>query len=261
MKSNVINLAFRGCTAALATLAMTAMVSTANAQTVTPFGHGAHSIEINTAWQSYNTGYALPSGTSQATNAYNFIFTTSTLNQDTATSSYGPLTLQHSGFTGAGSNGFIALDTDFPTAGSDYIQTTVSGLSAGTPVTINFAWALDEQSGYTGAFNTTFTVSLGTDNQSVTLPEYVSATAGATVYTNQTLTFTPTSDTEILKFAASSVGVGSTGNLPSFLLLAPGVTAQTTSTPTVPEPGSLALLSTGLLGLGGFVRSRFGKKS
>jgi hypothetical protein len=112
---------------------------------------------------------------------------------------------------------------------------------------VSFYFAGAQQSGNTGPTTDQFLVSLG--SQTLSTPVLNDPSHGFTGWQLENLTFTPTSTSEVLSFLA----VGTPSGVPPFALL-DGVTVS-----AVPEPASLALLSTGLIGLGGYVRSRFKK--
>ncbi len=95
-----------------------------------------------------------------------------------------------------------------------------------------------------------FAVSLG--NQTLDTQVLTDPSHGFTGWTYESLTFTPTSSSEVLSFLA----IGTPSGEPPFSLL-DGVSV--TSTSPVPEPGTLTLMATGLAGIGGMVRRRFRK--
>jgi hypothetical protein len=172
-----------------------------------------------------------------ASGSYNYVFTSGTA---TALGSYGNFTLSDGSAIGnspAGGN-FIAADGDF---GSGAISQTVSGLTVGVKTSLTFYWGAAQQSGFTGATSEYWQVSLGSTTQdTVTYNLPQGAFSG---WMLATMTFIPTSTSEVLSFLA--VGTGS----PPMLLL-DGVTLAT------PEPSTWVMLVTGLIGLGFVVRRR-----
>jgi len=177
--------------------------------------------------------------------AYNYVFTSGTA---TALGQYGTLSLGDGSAIAnspAGGN-FIANDGDFD---SGTLSQTISGLVVGAPTTVSFWWGAGIQNGYSLPNTEYWTVSLcptggcvGTDTQKT--PSYTLTTVDFSGWMQATMSFTPTSTSEVLSFLA--VGTGS----PPFLLL-DGVSMN-----TIPEPASWAITLAGLVGLGMLSRRR-----
>jgi len=105
---------------------------------------------------------------------------------------------------------------------------------------------------FTAATTEQFQVSLG--GQTLDTPVLNNVSMGFTGWQQESLTFTPTSATEVLSFLA----VGTPSNTPPMSLLA-DVTASNTVVATTPEPGSFMLLGTGIAGISGLVKARLRK--
>ncbi|MFZ1133690.1 MAG: PEP-CTERM sorting domain-containing protein [Candidatus Korobacteraceae bacterium] len=195
--------------------------------------------------------------TGWTSSGYNFIFAPGAADTVGATGQFGNLQLwgpnngSNNGLPATSPDGgnFVAADGAFEVAP---IQQTINGLTAGNSYTVNFWWAGAQQSGFTGATTEQWQVSLGSQTQSTVVLDNVSH--GFTGWMSQSFTYTASSSSEVLSFLA----VGTPTGVPPFVLL-DGVTLNANS--TVPEPGTLALLGSGLLGAAGFVRRyRFKKR-
>ena len=182
--------------------------------------------------------------------AYNIVYVPGST---AANTSYGTGNVTLQGNPAAGTTGnFVALDSDFPVNGEAPISQTLS-LISGDTYALTFSYGVDEQVGYNGTpFDSKLNVGIGGATTVVDVP---SSLVLGTWHTD-TIDFTASSASELLSFLAN----GGPAGIPSFVILDNVVVTNTTPTPpTVPEPGSLILLSTGLLGLGSAVRSRFKK--
>jgi hypothetical protein len=197
------------------------------------------------SWSYNSTNYT---GTltdwSVPSSSYNYVFTSGTA---TAFGQYNTLTLADGSAIGnspAGGN-FIGADGDY---GTGAITQTISGLKVGAPATVSFWWGAAQQSGASGSTTQYWQVSLCptggcTAGETADTATVNLANASFSGWMQATMTFIPTSTSEVLSFLA--VGTGS----PPFVLL-DGVSV------TNPEPASLAIMLTGLLGLGGMSRLR-----
>ncbi len=187
---------------------------------------------------------------------YNFIFAPGAADTTGATGQFGNLQLwgpgngSNNGLPATSPTGgnFAAADGAFDVAP---IQQTINGLTANNSYTVNFWWAGAQQSGFTGATTEQWQVSLGSQTQSTVVLN--NASHGFTGWQSQSFTYTATSSSELLSFLA----VGTPTGVPPFVLL-DGVSLNANS--SVPEPGTLALMGSGLLGVVGFVRRYQGKK-
>jgi hypothetical protein len=227
--------------AAFTTLALAAMVATAHATPIVDNGSFSGPSTSGELSNGSYSGVTLP-GWTNANGSYNFVFTSGSAAAPNefgnTVSFYGPPTSSPDG------GNFAALSSDF---NQGTISQTISGLTAGKTYVVTFDFAGAQQQGYSGASTDYLAVSLGGQTDDTATLSNVSN--GFTGWNSETLEFTATNTSETLSFLA----VGTPTGVPSFALLDGVAISQT------PEPGSLVLLSTGLIGLSGFVRSRFKK--
>lgn len=150
---------------------------------------------------------------------------------------------------------FLALDSVYQTAAINININTIFGDS----YTVTFDWAGTQQAGYTGASTDFLTVALGSSPAQVTTPISV-AQQGFTGWNTVSYTFTAgTTGVETLSFLAGGTPTG-VNQEPAMTLLDNISVSQTTLTPT-PEPSTLTLMASGLLGLYGFGRWRMKKSA
>lgn len=203
----------------------------------------------------FGTGYAtLPGWT---TSGYNFVFTPGSGDTTGSQGQYGNVSLWGPANGGAMSNylpaasplggNYVAADGAFQV---DAIRQTINNLIVGQQYSLGFYFAGAQQYGFTGPTTEQWIVSLGSETYAT--PILQNANHGFTGWQYQNMTFTATSVSETLSFLA----VGTPSGEPPFSLL-DGVNIAPVS--PVPEPGTFALLFTGLAGVGGVVRNRFKK--
>ena len=231
--------------------AFLALSSIAVAAHATPVVQNGDFTQTNTTVSSeFGSRYSSVTLNNFTTAGYNFVFIGS---QRTANSEFGKnnVTLPSSITNAPGGGNILALDAESGYAGA--VTQSISGLVVGQTTDISFYYAGTEQVGYTGPTYTQLSVSLGGETKLA--PQINLPTAGGfSGWTLQTLSFTPTATTETLSFLTK----GGPNGAPPFTLIS-NVSASV-PTATTPEPSSLALLSTGLFGVAGFMRSRFKNK-
>lgn len=182
---------------------------------------------------------------------YNFVFlpTSTSANSAYGTANltlYSSTTTPSNSFDNASPTGgnFIGADADF---GTEPITQTINGLTAGTTYAVSFAWAGAQQSGYTGATTEQWEVNLGSNAATTQDTQIVdNVSTGFTGWMYQTFDFVATGPSEVLSFLATGTPAG----VPPFALLA------NVSMTKAPEPGSLAIMVTGLAGLIATARRR-----
>jgi hypothetical protein len=190
------------------------------------------------------TGWSVPA----PNGSYDFLFPSGSADTTGVTGEYGALSIwgpnngSANGLPASSPDGgnFVALDGDFQVGA---LSQTITGLTAGDVYAVSFWWAASQQSGFTGPTIQSLDVSLG--SETIDTSSYNLPSEGFSGWMYQTDVFTADSSSDVLSFLA----VGNV-QLPPFILL-DGVSM----TPT-PEPGTLPLLFTGLMGGLGVLRSR-----
>jgi hypothetical protein len=253
MNSGLFSTLLRGRSLVLTALALTAIATAAHADTVNIVNGGFEQTKTQTSSQ-FGAAYSSQQVTGWSNTGYNFVYLPGTADTTGAVGSggnvalWGPGNGSNNGLTASPNGGnFLALDGAYE---QGPVSQTLTGLKVGDVVTISFDFAGAQQSGFTGPTTEQLEVSLGGQNDFTQVLQDTSH--GFTGWNTENLTFTATSSSEVLSFLA----IGTPSGVPPMSLL-DGVSASQQS--PVPEPGSLALLSTGLIGLSGFVRSRFKK--
>jgi Protein of unknown function (DUF642)/PEP-CTERM motif len=239
----------RGCSAAFAALAIAAIAVPAHADTVNVINPGFEMTTAGTGQLGFNTEVT---GWTTAPVSFNIVYTPGTADTTGATSQFGT-NIQLWGPGNGSANGlgpspnggnYVAMDGGF---NPGTISQTLNGLIVGDSVTVSFDYAGAQQSTRTGPTTEQLVVGLGGQTQST--PILMNASEGFTGWQTDSFTFTATSTSEVLSFLA----VGTPAGVPPFTLL-DGISVTQT-----PEPQSLVLFATGLIGVSGLVRRRFQK--
>ncbi len=257
MKSNFAATVARGSVSALMALAMTAMVSTsAHASTIFTSNLSVGTLPTgDTTNHSYQLNHDGGTVTGLSTTGYNFVFA------GVGDTAVGGVALDSAVVADSrdtqDDGAFLALDGDYESSAVDINISTIAGHS----YTVTYDWAGAQQTGYQYATTDTLEVALGgISAPNATLPGNVPQQGfedciGGWCQVSDTFT-AATTGTEVLSFLDVGTTVGHDGQEPAFALL-DNISVSTPS--ATPEPSSLMLLSTGLMGLGGFVRSRIKK--
>ncbi len=185
--------------------------------------------------------------TAWTTDGYNFVFTPGSADTTGAVGEYGGIRLW--GPNNGSANGlpatsptggnYLALDGAYAVGA---VSQMIHGLEPGHQATVSFYYAGAQQYGYTGATTEQFEVSLGAETQFT--PVLDDASHGFTGWTKETLSFVPTSTSEVLSFLA----IGTPNGVPPFSLL-DGV-----SVASAPEPATLGLMLVSFAGFGAWYR-------
>jgi hypothetical protein len=235
---------------AFTVLALAAIATSASATAIT-IVNGSFSQTLTATSSQFGTAMPAQQVTGWTTTGYNFVYLPGTADTTGALSKFGGNPVKMWGPGDGSNNGlgaspdggnYLALDGAYQVAA---VTQTINNLIVGRTVTVTFYYAAAQQYTYTGATTEKLTVSLG--NESYTTPTLTTVSKGFSGWQQDSITFTPTATTETLSFLA----VGTPSGVPPFALL-DGVSISQS-----PEPSSLALFATGLVGAGGFLRKRF----
>jgi hypothetical protein len=148
-------------------------------------------------------------------------------------------------YPGASPDGgnYVAIDAD--TTYSTPLTQTVTGFVIGQKYNVTFYQAAAQQTGFTGAYNVQWQVSLGGTTQNSTVMALPSH--GDVGWGSQLLTFTASAASMVLSFAPTDNAPS--GGPPFALLDGVNITA-------VPEPGAFLLMGTGMVAIPLALRAR-----
>jgi hypothetical protein len=224
-------------------------------------GSGSTPGVTSTAWANTDCAGAACGGNASGSLGYNFAYTSIATAKSGATGSAGTVGMDSATTTDSLCTTCTLLALEADNYSRAAMTDTITGLTNGTAYSLTFDFAEDQQSTATcgGNCNGPFEAQLGVTNiggASVNSSFVLLGGAQQTTQTfasgwnSETINFTASGTSEELAFLAGS---NLTTQIPAFALID---NFNLTPTPPVPEPNSLLLLSTGLLGLGGYMRMR-----
>lgn len=190
-------------------------------------------------------------------NGYSFLFNSATGQAGSGgLSLWGPANGTANGLGASPDGGnYVGLDGDY---GQNLLYQLVTGLTPGKSVDVSFWYAGAQQYGFNGASTDALQVYFGSTSNytSAMTPVLQNASHGFTGWQHQTFSFIANDTSDYLAFLA----VGTPEGVPPFSLLDGVSVADTPLTPNVaatPEPSSLLLVATGMMGAAGIVRRKY----
>lgn len=254
MRATLLSSLLAGRLATLTVVAMAAIAPSVHASTITVV-NGSFEQTLTRTSSEFGDLYPSQQVTGWTTSGYNFVYRPNTADSTGANGQYGNVQLwgpkngSANSLTGSPDGGnYLAMDGAYLT---EPLSQTLSGLTVGAQTTVTFYYAGAQQFGFNGATTEGFKVSLGGQTMSTSILNNVNH--GFTGWQKASLTFTATNTSEVLSFLA----VGTPNGVPPMSLL-DGVSVSDNTSP-VPEPSSLVLLGSGLLGAAGAIRRKLAR--